>query len=904
MNPSGTPSRFRPLTILAIALSVGAVAGPLNYSNSIADRLEAVARERLGRADLIIDAPGFVREALATELAGDPAARSTIEAIAPAIVLQGAIAGGSSRRVTDVTVYGVDERFWRLHGSTGGVQPADAVALSPALSSALGVGPGSRVVIETEEARDAPLESIHGRREEPSRALTLDVGSPPAGAPVDFQIAPAPGDVHAALVPLDLLQQKDVRRGRVNTLLVAVRPDASTPAYVLEVALKSHLTADDAGLTVRIDAARATVVVESRSGMIDAPRQQAVEKAAFEAGALPTPVLTAVVESLIKDERRVGYSFIASLELQAIDPDIHAEELSRPPIVLNNWTAGQLAAKPGDTVRAEFPTWVAPGRIEREHADFEVAAIVPISGPSGDPTLTPDLPGLTGTKTIAGWMPRFPFDHSGISPADEAYWARYGSTPKAFVPPPVGRVLWPSPAGTATSIRISPPEGSTAAATADLMTAKLQALLDPRALGLRVRDTRVDIQAAATPPRSRGIDAVDDWLGSAVLAVTSALLAAMFLAAGHVRPATAVRLAAAGLALGIAGAVVWNWSVIPIESPRGAGATNWPSVTTLGVALGWGAAIAALLAGSVGRWHVRGSVGAFALVIAAAAGLHLVALRGWLVPGTPSETVADAAGDLRRGTGGYALVVRTTFPIAVDPDSPEGLDALGLSARPTVRVTPLKLHDGDDVGSGNPYNPLHPRVLGVPKRFIEEGRFAFSRSLERSDEERANPWLLLDREQHDPSDPSAEASAAIVPIIAAARTLQTVFHRSLGDEIAIQTAIGPTRLRFVAALADSVLDDAVVMSETHFRELFPADEGYRVLLVDGPQDGSDVARDIASDLRDRLRAHGVDVSSASERLGALEAARSTSLAARLPGLGPGILLALAGIVLTPYLLRH
>ena len=904
MSPSDIASRLplRALAVVAIALSVAAVATPDTYSSSVTSRLDALARERLGRTDLVVDAPAFVREALATELMADPATQAMVEAIAPVIALPGTVTDGSSHRVADVTVYGVDERFWRLHGVSGVPTSADAAVLSPALSTALGVVPGRRVVVETEEPRDAPLESIHGRREPRSRSLTLEVSSPPAAGVVDFLLAPAPGDVHVALVPLGLLQQAEARRGRVNALLVAVRPGGATPAYELEVALKRLLTADDAGLTVRVDQARATVVVESRSGTIDAARQEAVEKAAFAASAIPTPVLTAVVESLAKDQRRVGYSFIASLELQAVNPDIHAEELSRPPIVLNDWTAAQLGARPGDTVRAEFPTWVAPGRIGHEHADFEVAAVVPVSGTASDPTLTPDLPGLTGTRTIAEWVPRFAFDRSRISPADEAYWARYGSTPKAFVPPPVGRVLWPSPAGTATSIRISPADGSTAAATADLVTTKFQALLEPRTLGIRVRDARADVSSASTPPGAHGIDAIDEWLGSAVLAAGSALLAAVFVSAARFRPVTAVGLAAAGIVLGIVGATVSSRLLTPMVGTRLAAATSWPSLATLGAALGWGVAIAALLAASSGRWTRRSAVGTFAVVIAAGTAFHFVAQRGWLTPGTSSGAMPDTTG--HGGTGGYALVVRLTFPLAIDPESPDGLEVLGLSNRPNVRVTPLKLHDGDDVSPANPYNPLHPRVLGVPKRFIEDGRFAFRRSLERSDEERANPWLLLDKEQRDPGDPSADTSAPIVPIITAARSLRVAFRRSLGDEIAIQTAIGPTRLRFVAALSDSVLDDAVIMSEGHFRELFPKDEGYRVLLVDGPDGGrSDAAREVAAVLRDTLGPHGAEVQLASERLDALEA-RSSALATRAPGLSAGMLLALAGALLAPYLLQR
>ena len=125
----------------------------------------------------------------------DPAAREAIEAIAPVIRLQGAVTDESTHRVTDVTVFGVDERFWQLRSASGVAVPAGAVILSPALSNALGLGPGRRVVVETEEPRDGPLESIHGRREQPARALTLDVAGPPPEGAADFLPTPVPGDV-------------------------------------------------------------------------------------------------------------------------------------------------------------------------------------------------------------------------------------------------------------------------------------------------------------------------------------------------------------------------------------------------------------------------------------------------------------------------------------------------------------------------------------------------------------------------------------------------------------------------------------------------------------------------------------------------------------------------------------
>ena len=104
--------------------------------------------------------------------------------------------------------------------------------------------------------------------------------------------------------------------------------------------------------------------------------------------------------------------------------------------------------------------------------------------------------------------------------------------------------------------------------------------------------------------------------------------------------------------------------------------------------------------------------------------------------------------------------------------------------------------------------------------FIAEGRFRFQSSLDRSDEERANPWLLLEREQRD-DGAVTPAGAPIVPVIADANSLTYVLHKGLGDEITIEQNGRPIRLRVVAALADSVLQGELVMSDAHFKSLFP-----------------------------------------------------------------------------------
>ncbi len=129
----------------------------------------------------------------------------------------------------------------------------------------------------------------------------------------------------------------------------------------------------------------------------------------------------------------------------------------------------------------------------------------------------------------------------------------------------------------------------------------------------------------------------------------------------------------------------------------------------------------------------------------------------------PAAVSLDAPGG---GTGGYELFVRTTMPVVWDPDGPEGREALGLTSMPDVQVSPLRVRAGDDVSPRSLFSPAHPRIAGVSRAFIEQGRFTFRQSLDRSDEERVNPWLLLEREQRDPDDPGAGPAAPLVPVIA------------------------------------------------------------------------------------------------------------------------------------------
>jgi ABC-type antimicrobial peptide transport system permease subunit len=243
---------------------------------------------------------------------------------------------------------------------------------------------------------------------------------------------------------------------------------------------------------------------------------------------------------------------------------------------------------------------------------------------------------------------------------------------------------------------------------------------------------------------------------------------------------------------------------------------------------------------------------------------------------------AEAAStDRKSGTGGYTLVAESLLPVAHDPNAAAGREALNLSAQEetetlaNVTFTRFRLRPGDDASCLNLYQPREPRILAPAADFIKENRFTFAGSLAATDAERANPWLLLERVLPD----------GAIPVIADANSLNYVLHRKLGEEIVLNEGTDQAlRLRFVAALSDSLFQSELLMSERNFLRAFPAAEGYRFFLLDAaPEKTASVAALVES----RLSDFGFDATGAGERLAAFHRVENTYLSTfqTLGGLG-------------------
>jgi ABC-type lipoprotein release transport system permease subunit len=970
--------RTNAAVIGGVATAVAVLAGALLVGDSVRGSLRDLVLARLGRTTHVVAAAGFVRESLATGLAG----QGTLAA-APVIALPGlATAQESGRRVGGVQVYGVDERFWTFHG-TPPQGPADREALvSQALARELRLEVGQAVLVRVQRPSDLPLESVHGRKDDLGRTLRLTVsGVANAASMGDFALEPRQGDVRTVFVPLARLQQELGVTGRVNLVLLQAPAEPGVLASI-EQTVRGVASVEDLDLTIRPLVDRGVVSVGSRAGFVTDPLAAAAVEAGERADMIARPLLTYLANSFRHGDREVPYSLVTAIDLAAITPAVEAAaDGGAPPIVLNEWAAAELQATVGDPLTIEYYLWEEPGQLVTRTADFRIAGVVPVG--AGDRDLGPEYSGITDAPTLAEWDPPFPIDLRRVRPADEAYWERYRTTPKAFIPLDVGQRLWRSRYGAITSVRFTPPAGQTLEEARGRYATELRAAADPLALGIAVRDVRGDGLASSRGATDFGLYFVSF---SFFLVVSALVLAALFFKLGIEQRAQEVGvlravgfdaagvrrlflqegllLAVIGAVLGVAGAVAYAGLLV-----RGLG-TWWIDavgtsalalhVTTRSLAIGAAGGIAA--AAACIAWTIRGlshvserallmgqieppataeqrgpsrrlAAASAILAIAGAGGLASPAIgvapaaaffgagsmllvsalclfglafrrvparalagSGWrgvtrlgaraatYRPGRSVLSVAVVASatfilisvdafrreevtvsaDRRSGLGGYPLLVETLLPVVHDPNSTEGRDALGLFGLDNVRFEPFRRLAGDDASCLNLYEPRSPTILAPRDSFLQEGRFAFQDSLATTDEERANPWLLLARRHDD----------GAVPVIADANSMTYVLHKRLGEDVVIVRGGREVRLRVVAALRDSIFQGELLMSQTNFMALFPEQQGSQVLLVDAPADRADT---LAAEIEAAMVDYGGDAVGTAERLASFHRVENTYL---------------------------
>ena len=491
------------VVVVGVAIAVSVLAGALLIGESVRESLRDLSSRRLGRTDDMISSAGFFRAQLAADLerrgqfVADP-----IGVTAPLIALEGVVVHEpSKRRAAQVKVYGVDERFWRFHGIAG-VAPIEnrGALLSESLLSELGGGPGDSILLRLEKPSDIPVESLHGRKEDPGRTIRLNVSRALPGESLgEFSLQPQHAAVRAIFVSLDFLQRELDQQEKVNTILIARLPSTQPEKqqqWIGEL-LKNKATLEDLGLNLRV--VNNQLSLESSSKIINDPVSTAARNSAEALSLRTTSVLSYLANSIVSGDRSIPYSLVTALDndtLAKLAP-LPTQSSSHPQIILNEWAARDLNVKPGDTVSLEYYLWLDDGRLETKKADFTLSAIVPIAGLAADRDLVPEYPGITESENLADWDPPFPIDLERVRKEDEDYWHDYRTTPKAFISLPVAQSLWQTRFGNLTSIRIESNGNQLTPGVINNYRERLRQTLDPALMGFQTIPVRDQGQAAS-----------------------------------------------------------------------------------------------------------------------------------------------------------------------------------------------------------------------------------------------------------------------------------------------------------------------------------------------------------------------------------------------------------------------
>ncbi len=509
--------RINLAVVLATAVAAAVITGALLVGDSVRGSLRDLTLDRLGKTDYSVMVARFFREDLAESFNQKVAGHSA--GSVPVILLRGAAVNAKTHaRASDVNIIGVDERFNQLFGSDLAFEREPGQIFQPtlvnqALRHELAIEPGDQILLSLQRASDIHRESLMGNRDPGDQIETLRLQLtrvlPNQGAG-RFSLFPHQAEPLNVFVKLEVLQRAVEEEGQVNALLISAPSTAANSAsrQDLQSALRATLTLPDLGLKLVPEGDHLSL--QSDQFVLPA---WAIEMASAAAGQSLTlqPTSTYLANRIQIGEAVVPYSTLTAVDraeaaglpgLQLVDGS-PAPGLAEDEILLNEWAAEQLSAKPGDTVEISYYAVGPRDELRTRQASFKLRAVVAMKGLAVDKGLVPEFPGISDAADMSSWSPPFPVDLSLIRPQDEAYWDKYRASPKGFVSLAAGRRLWGSRFGYVTTLRVAASVGNETGAGSSALAAFKQRLgehLPAQAAGFVLRPVKESGLAAASGP--------------------------------------------------------------------------------------------------------------------------------------------------------------------------------------------------------------------------------------------------------------------------------------------------------------------------------------------------------------------------------------------------------------------
>jgi ABC-type lipoprotein release transport system permease subunit len=428
-------------TVAGAAIATAVLTGALLVGDSVRGSLREMALARIGKIDFALTS-------------GDRLFRSSINlpvsnAIVSAALHFPATASNpaNNRRANQVQVTGVDENFWKMAQEVPtAVLSSNTAWINDRLAAHLGLKEHDTMLIRAPRvshlSRDAPL----APEEDATVAIRIPIGKIVSDAEFGrFGLQASQIPPFNIFVPRELLQKAVNATNQANLLLVhSIKSKLDLQG--VQKSFASTFSLADAQLSLN---SVKTDALELRSSRVFL--DNAVSQAALAASPSSQPILTYFVNELSVGSRATPYSMVTG------DDALLPDQISDSEIVINQWLADDLAAKPGDTLQIKYYTMGLMRELIERTNQFRIHSIVPMEMPYTDKTLMPDFPGMTDAENCRDWDTGFPINTSAIRDKDEKYWDQYRGAPKAFLPLRVAQSMWSNRFGNLTAIRYKTP---------------------------------------------------------------------------------------------------------------------------------------------------------------------------------------------------------------------------------------------------------------------------------------------------------------------------------------------------------------------------------------------------------------------------------------------------------------
>jgi len=637
---------------LGVAVAGAALTGALLVGDSMRASLRDVALGRLGNVDDALVAPRYFTEELAARLSKGSGTSAYFKQISPVILQTGGATNATSgAHAEDIHIIGIRDDFWKL-GKTQfkGVAnlPARSAVINQALADELGIADGGDLLIRLGKPADVSTETLLGRRDQTTAALRLPVHAVIPNTDLGaFSIRPQQTATLNVYVPLETLQRTLDKRGRVNAVLVSTGHGEASKTKdddLLGHSLHDAVTVKDLGITLRSDQSNGYVALETDTILVAPAVERAAMQTARDLHLTAEPVLSYLANRIEPawppagnpNADLVPYSTIVAIrEDSPALARMHSTNDGPPPalhsgeIILNDWAAKRTQASPGDSIAVTYFVTGDDGRLATHRHEFKLSGVVALAGPAADPGWVPPYPGITDTENLADWNAPFPIDFSLVHDADEAYWHKYHTAPKAYVSLEDGQQLWAHDGGrlgNLTSIRFYA-DNTSVEQTSESFRAAFLKTVDVKALGLHfdpVRQQAIDASQGST-------DFGQLFIGfSFFLIISAAMLVALLFRLGVERRCSEVGLllavgytprrvsrfllmegtliAAVGALVGLAAAQAYAWLMLAGLRTWWSSAANAPFLKLHVTPLSFGVGYVSTVAVAVGSiaWSMRG----------------------------------------------------------------------------------------------------------------------------------------------------------------------------------------------------------------------------------------------------------------------------------------------------------